>query len=95
MFGLTRDIQRIDALYERLTDGAILFFSGRKYWRSDGNLITGDLNLLANPQPTVLDPRPRDISDFGIGSNVTQLDAVFVWGKNKKTYFFAGDEYWR
>ena len=63
MFGFTRDIERfgerreesvtmfvcrIDAVYERLTDGAILFFSGRKYWRSDGNHITGKADLLTS-----------------------------------------------
>ena len=111
MFGFTRDIERsgesreeslkmfvcrIDAVYERLTDGAILFFSGRKYWRSDGNHITGNSHLPHNYQPTPgIDPRPRDLSDFGIVSNVTKIDAVFVWGKNQKTYFFAGDQYWR
>ena len=114
MFGFTRDIERfgerreesvtmfvcrIDAVYERLTDGAILFFSGRKYWRSDGNHITGKADLLTSVtiihQTPGTDPRPRDLSDFGIDSNVTKIDAVFVWGKNQKTYFFAGDQYWR
>ena len=23
------------------------------------------------------------------------MDAVFVWGRNSKTYFFKGDKYWR
>ena len=26
--------------------------------------------------------------------NVQSIDTVFVWGKNKKTYFFRGDEFW-
>ena len=38
---------------------------------------------------------------YGVGDSqcnygpFARLDAAFVWGKNKKAYFFAGDEYWR
>ena len=39
--------------------------------------------------------QPRPLTDFGISPNITSLDAVFVWGKNRKTYFFSGDQYWR
>jgi len=37
----------------------------------------------------------RPLTDFGLGDNITSLDAAFVWGKNKKTYLFSGDQYWR
>ena len=33
---------RIDAVYERHSDGMIFFFSGRRFWRSDGNMVTGN-----------------------------------------------------
>jgi len=58
-----------------------LFFSGDKYWISNGNVFSGE--------------HPRSITDFGIWRNITKVDAVFVWGKNRKTYIFAGDKYWR
>ena len=32
---------------------------------------------------------------MGLPSSVRKVDAAFMWGKNKKTYFFAGDLYWR
>jgi len=81
MFGFPTGLNRVDAVYERYSDGEILFFSGNKYWISNGNVFTGE--------------HPRSITDFGIWRNVTKIDAVFVWGKNRKTYFFASDKYWR
>ena len=72
-------ILRIDAVYERDLDGKIIFFSGNKYWIYDGNSFLGT----------------RPLTDFGVGDNITSLDAAFVWGKNKKTYLFSGDQYWR
>ena len=40
MFGFPSNIQKIDAVYERM-DGNILFFTGNKYWISDGNSFIG------------------------------------------------------
>ena len=43
----------------------------------------------------IVDGSPRPLSDLGLPSNLSSIDAVFTWGKNKKTYIFAGSQYWR
>ena len=42
MFKFPAGLSRIDAVYERYTDGNILFFSGNKYWITDGNDFKGE-----------------------------------------------------
>ena len=37
----------------------------------------------------------RPITELGIPDDVDHIDAAFVWGYNKKTYFISGDMYWR
>ena len=32
---------------------------------------------------------------YGLSSDLTDMDAVFTWHRNKKTYFFKGKKYWR
>lgn len=32
---------------------------------------------------------------LGTGINTNKVDAVFVWGYNKKTFIFSGSQYWR
>ena len=44
-------------------------------------------------EPAVGDDSDED-SDVGNESPDTD-DAIFMWGKNKKTYIFAGNQYWR
>ncbi|XP_052863601.1 matrix metalloproteinase-2-like [Anopheles cruzii] len=79
--GFPQTVTHIDAVYERLDDNAIVLFSGRYYWVFDA------LNYL---QPEV-----RPITDFGLPEDLKRLDAALVWSKNDKTYFFAGDQFWR
>ncbi|XP_058059920.1 matrix metalloproteinase-2-like [Anopheles bellator] len=79
--GFPQTVTHIDAVYERLDDNAIVLFSGRFYWVFDA------LNYL---QPEV-----RPITDFGLPEDLKRLDAALVWPKNDKTYFFAGDQFWR
>lgn len=35
------------------------------------------------------------IIDYGLSSDLTDMDAVFIWERNKKTYIFKGSQYWR
>ncbi|XP_050101536.1 matrix metalloproteinase-2-like [Anopheles aquasalis] len=79
--GFPATVTHIDAVYERLEDNAILLFSGRYYWVFDA------LNHLL--------PEVRRITDFGLPEDLKRIDAAFVWPKNDKTYFFAGDQFWR
>ncbi|XP_035778118.1 matrix metalloproteinase-24-like [Anopheles albimanus] len=79
--GFPATVSHIDAVYERLEDNAILLFSGRYYWVFDA------LNHLL--------PEVRRITDFGLPEDLKRIDAAFVWPKNDKTYFFAGDQFWR
>ncbi|KAI9558628.1 Matrix metalloproteise-24 [Daphnia sinensis] len=76
---LPEALRKIDALYER-PNGHIVFFSGPSYWVFDGDRMI-EQNL--------------PISWLGLPDGIDQLDAAFVWGKNKKTYFFRKNLYWR
>lgn len=73
----------IDAIYER-TDGKIVFFKGNRFWVFAGN------HMLPN-----FPKEGRLITELGIGENVKKVDAVFVWGFNKRTYIITGDMYWK
>ena len=35
------------------------------------------------------------ITRYGLPMDLANIDAVFRWGRNSKTYFFKGDKYWR
>ena len=35
------------------------------------------------------------MSDLGLPDELHNMDAVFTWRRNTKTYFFKGDQYWR
>ena len=39
--------------------------------------------------------RGRPLSSLGLPKDLPKVDAAFVWGKNKHTYLFAGDQYWK
>ena len=43
----------------------------------------------------ILEEGPGDIRQIGLPSSLSDPDAAFVWGGNKKTYFFKGNNYWR
>lgn len=73
--------QRINAAYQRDTDGAVVLFSDSEFWV----FLDNSFDLYS----------PRPISDFGIPSSVTKVDAAFVWTKNYKTYLFSGNQFWR
>ncbi|XP_076034387.1 matrix metalloproteinase-17-like isoform X2 [Oratosquilla oratoria] len=77
---LPRYIQRVDAAYER-SDGKIVFFVGKYYYVHDGDYV--------------VDVKPLPITNYGLPEALTQLDAVMVWAKNQKIYFFSRNLYWR
>lgn len=73
----------IDAVYER-TDGKIVFFKGNRFWVFSGNFLVSNF--------------PKDgrrISELGIDRDVEKIDAVFIWGYNKRTYLVTNDMYWK
>ncbi|XP_058812024.1 matrix metalloproteinase-2-like [Topomyia yanbarensis] len=79
--GFPRNVQQIDAVYEREFDNSVVLFSGKLYWIFDG------LNFLH--------PEARPITDYGLPDSLQKVDAAMVWSKNQKTYIFAGDQFWR
>lgn len=83
---------RIDAAYQRQTDGAVVLFSGHRFWtmnETDFQLRLEDEQWWKSPVEW------HTIWELGFPGTVTRIDAVFVWPKNKKTYFFTGDLFWR
>ena len=82
-------------MYERDIDGKIIFFSEDKYWIYDGNTFGGFYIFYLIHFYADINPGTRPLTDFGVSDNITSLDAAFVWGKNKKTYLFSGEQYWR
>lgn len=61
-----------------------LIISGNRYWIYDGN-------SLSNGHPRSGKP----ITDFGIPQDIEKIDAVFVWGFNKRIYLISNDMYWK
>lgn len=56
-------------------------FLGNEYWvYSASNLDRG---------------YPKKLSSLGLPPDVQRVDAAFNWGRNKRTYIFAGDRYWK
>ncbi|XP_028991130.1 matrix metalloproteinase-25 isoform X2 [Betta splendens] len=83
--GLPDGTDKIDAVYERMSDSRIIFFIGSQYWVfKDTKAMTG---------------YPRPLSDWGMrrkgGEPVDRVDAAFIWAHNGKTYLFSDGEFWR
>lgn len=76
---------KIDAAYA-LSDNRLIFFSGSKYWRYYYD---------SNRDTYRIEHRERVITEMGLPIDLKDMDAVFTWGRNGKTYFFKGDKYWR
>ncbi|XP_071094306.1 matrix metalloproteinase-17-like [Haliotis cracherodii] len=83
-YGLPVSVDHIDALYERPTDGKIVFFSGDKHWVFNANYLEAGYPKEGRP-----------ITELGIPPDVKKIDTVFVWGFNKRTYLVSGDMYWK
>ncbi|XP_041347999.1 matrix metalloproteinase-2-like [Gigantopelta aegis] len=83
-YGLPKDIDHVDAVFELPTDGKIVFFVGDKYWVLNANHLVAGFPEAGRP-----------ITEFGIPPDVKKIDTVFVWGFNKRTYLVSGDMYWK
>ncbi|XP_045126892.1 matrix metalloproteinase-2-like [Portunus trituberculatus] len=77
---LPKNLTHIDAVYERMTDGKIVFFIGNKYYVCRGNQELLKVGRLKN---------------LGLPATLKKIDAAFVWGYNGRTYLFAETMYWR
>nr|CAD7410058.1 unnamed protein product [Timema cristinae] len=72
---LPETVTKIDAAYQRQTDNNIIFFTGNQYWVYDGDdFVQGS---------------PRSITDYGFPHDLNKIDAVMIWKKNGKTFFYA------
>ncbi|XP_037802924.1 stromelysin-3-like [Penaeus monodon] len=79
--GLPSYMKRVDAAYERPSDGNILFFIGKYYYVHNGDrLVEGS---------------PLPLTSLGLPERLTKIDAAFYWPRAKKTYFFSRHEYFR
>nr|XP_056714678.1 stromelysin-1-like [Euleptes europaea] len=71
----------IDAAYENTDNDEVVLFKGNQFW-----VVKGD-----SRQPGY----PKYISSLGFPSNVNKIDAVLFNAKERRTYFFVADKYWR
>lgn len=83
-YGLPKDLEKIDALFERSSDGRIIFFIGGRYWEFSGNHLSSHFPHAGRP-----------IKDFGLPEDIDHIDAAFVWGHNRRTYLITGHMYWK
>lgn len=80
---LPDDLDRVDALYERVsTDSNVIVFNGQNYWI-----------LKNNREATDCPARGCNISNFGIPNTVERIDAAFQWRGD--TFLISNDNYWR
>lgn len=81
---LPGDLSGVDAVYQRGTNGEIVFFKDRRYWTLNDNW-----NRRKCP------PEGYDISRFGFPQSVKRIDAAFIHPTDiGKTYFLTGASYW-
>ncbi|KAL2095335.1 hypothetical protein ACEWY4_010054 [Coilia grayii] len=71
----------IDAAYEDVENGAMLFFKGNQYWKVKGM--------------TLQENYPRSISDLGLPPSVKAVDAALHLRDKRHTVFFSGRDCWR
>ncbi|XP_014217986.1 matrix metalloproteinase-2-like, partial [Copidosoma floridanum] len=77
-FKFNKQIDHVDAVYER-SDGNMVFFIGREYY------IFNRPNVLIYSGP---------LTDFGLPRNLKKIDAAMIWKHDKGTYFISGMSYW-
>lgn len=72
--------KKVDAAYER-KDGLIVLFSGNRFWVYDGQRF--------------VENSPKSLTYYGLPEDLDGIDAVQVWGRNKKLYIYKNDRFWR
>ncbi|KAJ8981662.1 hypothetical protein NQ317_017282, partial [Molorchus minor] len=77
---LPKTIKKIDAAYQR-PDGMIILFTGKNFWVYDGTNFVED--------------SPKPLTEYGLPDYLNELDAVQTWRKNRKTYFYKSERFWR
>ncbi|XP_005081709.1 LOW QUALITY PROTEIN: matrix metalloproteinase-25 [Mesocricetus auratus] len=77
--GLPTHVRVIQAAYARPRDGRIILFSGPWFWVFQDRQLEG---------------KARPLVEFGLPPG-EEVDAVFSWPLNGKTYLIRGYRYWR
>ncbi|KAK2097408.1 hypothetical protein P7K49_022859 [Saguinus oedipus] len=77
--GLPAQVKVVQAAYARHRDGRILLFSGPQFWVFQDRQLEGGA---------------RPLTELGLPSG-EEVDAVFSWPQNGKTYLVRGRQYWR
>lgn len=77
--GLPPQVKVIQAAYSRHRDGRILLFSGSQFWVFQDRQLEG---------------AARPLAELGLPPG-EEVDAVFSWPLNGKTYLVRGQRYWR
>ncbi|XP_006914247.1 matrix metalloproteinase-25 [Pteropus alecto] len=77
--GLPSQVKVIQAAYSRYPDGRILLFSGPQFWVFQDRQLEG---------------AARPLAELGLPPG-EEVDAVFSWPLNGKTYLVRGQRYWR
>ncbi|XP_035122584.1 matrix metalloproteinase-25 isoform X2 [Callithrix jacchus] len=77
--GLPAQVKVVQAAYARHRDGRILLFSGPQFWVFQDRQMEGGA---------------RPLTELGLPSG-EEVDAVFSWPQNGKTYLVRGRQYWR
>uniref|UniRef100_A0A7N9AVA4 72 kDa type IV collagenase n=1 Tax=Mastacembelus armatus TaxID=205130 RepID=A0A7N9AVA4_9TELE len=72
---------KIDAVYENPVEEKTVFFSGNEMWVYRGDELERGY--------------PKRLSSLELPTDLQQIDAAFNFRKNRKTYLFAGDKFWR
>ncbi|KAL1779970.1 matrix metalloproteinase-25 [Sigmodon hispidus] len=77
--GLPTHVRVIQAAYARPRDDRIILFSGPQFWVFKDRQLEG---------------AARSLAEFGLPPG-KEVDAVFSWPFNGKTYLIQGQRYWR